>query len=231
MLDFEARGHCRRAGEQASRRAGSTPGAVAHSEAIRDEVVREDGATAHKRATADADLLMHARIPRHTRAGANVAMAGERRRGREQHTISQNAVVRDVAMRHDKAVVSDGREATARCGAAAKVRILSDAAALSDNEQRRLSSVFEVLRCCTKGCKCMNDATSTDRRVASNAHVRIEPNIVAERCISTNDAIRPDFNSVAKSCSRLKDGSGMYSPRAAVAAAIAAEAVPTRGRG
>ena len=106
-------------------------------------------------------------------------------------------------MRHDETAVAQGRDATAAGGAAAQMRVLCDAAALSDQQRgrRRCGVVLEVKRCSTEGGERMHACVRANECVTCNAHVRFEPYAICERYIAAHDAVWANLNVAANLCS------------------------------
>ncbi len=95
---------------------------------------------------ADLAELMDAGETTHDHPVAEFHMAAERREIREHHLVADDAVVRDVCVRHEEIVVADARDAVALHGAAMHGREFADLIAIADLEARRLPLVLLVLR-------------------------------------------------------------------------------------
>ena len=169
--------------------------AVAHGQAVRDQVGGDQGAGSEKRALTDAYALMHGTVARDTRAVADVHVARKSSRRGKDDIASEDAVVRNVAHGHDEAAVSDRCEPTASCSATAQKSILAYAAPLADDERRWFACKFEVLRLSAKRCECVYDRISANACVPMDAYMRVQPHTIAKGGLTTHNAVWADVHS------------------------------------
>ena len=122
---------------------------------------------------------MDARAPRDARVIAHVDVPRKGGRRGEEHAIAEDAVVRDMAVRHDEAFVAERGDTATSGGPAAQVRVLGDAAALADDEDAGLACVLEVLRDGADSGKRADAAVRADGCPTGYTHVRLETHTLA----------------------------------------------------
>src|SRR3954470_12714190 len=112
---------------------------LAVDQPIRDDVVAHAADTANHHIGADAGELMHCGQAADIDGVTDLAMAAERRRGCEDHVVADHAVMPDMTVVHEIAVVADARQAPALDGADIHGRTFADGAARADLKLRGLA--------------------------------------------------------------------------------------------
>ena len=107
-------------------------------------VLNETRGTPHDAVRADAHELMHAGYPPHHRPIFNLDVARQGRQAGHDDVVAENAVVRDVGLRHDEIVRSDFSTA-ARCRAAVDDGQFTNVALVADGEVARPALIAHVL--------------------------------------------------------------------------------------
>src|SRR5947209_11633334 len=176
---------------------------ISDRERKRQRIFNYDRVAANVSLAAHAAELMHAGVSAHVRAVFDLHVARERCAVRHDNAIPQVAVMRDVRLRHDQAVVTYLSEHTAAFCAAMYGDKLAYAVAATHARLRGLALVLQILR-----CQAYRNEGKDVRVVAYhgspiNDAVRVEPHafaqsyFVADDAVRAYGAIRPDFRAVA----------------------------------
>lgn len=146
----------------------------ARCEAIRQEVVEQDGGSGDEGASADRHTLVDASMARHLRSLADGDVSCEGRARGQHHARPDGAVVSDVHVRHDQTVVADRSQPAAARRAAAHMRMRVHGASSADPRVRGLAAVLEVLRAGANGGEGENLGPLPDGRVPRQDDLRAE---------------------------------------------------------
>src|SRR6267378_2754479 len=119
---------------------------IAHGERERQGVFYHYRITADVSLAADATELMHARIGADVRSVGDDDMAGEGRSIRHDYLIAKQAIMRDVRLRHDEAVIAGFGDPTTARGATMNRHELADPIAPANFSFRRLAGKLQILR-------------------------------------------------------------------------------------
>ena len=90
--------------------------------------------------------LMHRGQPADENEIADFAVTAKRRRGREDHVVTDLAIVTDMAAIHEIAAVADTGDAAAGDAAGTHGNLLADGAALADLKSCQFSTIVHDLR-------------------------------------------------------------------------------------
>src|SRR6185369_17994660 len=118
---------------------------IADGQRKRQRVFDDDRVTADVSLFADATKLVHTGIRADVRAILDDYMTRERGRISHDDAVANYAVVRDVGLGHDQAIVADLREHAAAGSAAMNRDELADVVALADDCFRRFAFVLQIL--------------------------------------------------------------------------------------
>src|SRR5690606_30513430 len=105
---------------------------------------------------------VHSAQPANIDMVAHFAMPRERRLVGHDHVVSNDAIMRNMAIGHEEAPVADAGRAAAVVGAAVHGHAFADAATLADHERRLATLVRKVLRRAAERCKWPYDRIRAD---------------------------------------------------------------------
>src|SRR5688500_10415494 len=197
----------------------------------RRHVLRDARAAANEAVTTDLHELMHRGQPGEDRAVLHRHVTRQLRGVRDDHAVSDVAVVREVHVRHQEAPLPDGRLERLG-GAAIDRRVLADTGAVADLDPRLLALELQVL------------GVSAKHRADPYDDVRAEPNVlfqhgtgldrapIADHAAVADDGVRADGHVVPELRPRRHDRgrmdsghhSGRLAHRSRTMAAITASA-------
>src|SRR5581483_8181328 len=100
---------------------------------------------AHHRKSPDPDELMHDAVAGHQRAVADLDPSGEQRAARDDGSIADPAVVRNVRVLHQEVVVAEDRDFAAFAAAMDRHALAKDVA-ITDPHATRAAAIGQVLR-------------------------------------------------------------------------------------
>src|SRR6266849_1457998 len=179
---------------------------IANRESERQSVFDNHRVAADVGLASDATELMHARIGANVRAIFDDDMTRERGRVGHDHFVSQHAVVRDVRLGHDEAIITGFCQAAAAFGAAMNGDKFADAIAAPNLSFRKLAREFQILRRQANRNERKNMSVVADTRVSINHAVRVDAhpvaqrNVVADDDVRTDEALAPDLGALADDC-------------------------------
>src|SRR5690242_21781912 len=156
---------------------------------------------------------MYAGVRADVRAVFDNHVAGECRRVGHDHAVADEAIVRDVGLGHDQAVVADARDHAAARGAAMNGDKLANLVACADARFGWFAFVFEILRREADRNEGKDVCLGTDRRASVDDYVRLEPHLVADYDLVADDAVRTDETVVADFGLRTNNRSRMNRSR------------------
>src|SRR5918993_139766 len=184
-------------------------GVVADGEGEGERVLDDDRVAADVRLAPDAAELVDARVGADVRAVGDFDVAGERGGVSHDDAVADAAVVRDVRLGHDEAVVADGGEHPAALRAAVDGDELAYLAATADARLRRLAPVLQVLRREADGDEGEDVRVVADLGAPLDDAVRVEPHALAEPHLFADDRVRADHTAAPDLGARADDGGGM----------------------
>ena len=117
---------------------------------------------------------------------------GERRAVRHNHVVAEDAVVRDVGLGHNQAVVAGRGQAAAALRAAMDGDELADAVAPPDARLGRLALVLQILRGQADGDEGEDVRVVADSGAPVNDAVRFQAHAVAQCHFVADDAVGAD---------------------------------------
>ncbi|MEY9148080.1 hypothetical protein ABIF00_006064 [Bradyrhizobium elkanii] len=135
----------------------------------------------HRRQAADIDEV------------ADLAVAAERRRRREDHAIADHAVMADMAVVHEEAAIADAGEPAALDRADVHRHALADGAGFADFEAGRLAAIAEILRRPAERRERRDDAAGADPGMPADRDMRDQLAVLAKHDIGADDAVRTDL--------------------------------------
>src|SRR3569623_75588 len=121
-------------------------------------------------------------------------MAGQRGIIGEDGVVADQAIVREVHVRHDPIVVADPGDAAALFGAAIEGAEFADDVAVADLEQSGFATVFLVLRHLAERRELENFIVAADARRAIDDDMRPHLGTGADDHIRADDGERPDVD-------------------------------------
>src|SRR5215468_4820103 len=172
-------------------------GIMAVGEAERNDVAAHAANAADHHLRSDPRELVHGRQPADIDEVADLAVAAECGRGREDHVIADRAVMADMAVVHEKSAVADARQPTAFDRSDIHGDAFTNGAAIADLEPRRLALVAQILRRAAKRCERRNRAIGTDGGMPADGDMRGEHAAFADHGIAADHAIGTDGGAVA----------------------------------
>ena len=122
----------------------------------------------------------------------------------------QMAIVRHMAIGHQKILVANARQHPASLGSPVNGDGLPDGVSVSDHNAARFSPVFQVLGRKSGGRKRIEEIVFSDRRVSIDDHMGQEAGSGADRDLSFQDTERSDINAWPQFNLRRHFGRGMY---------------------
>ena len=150
-------------------------GILAVDQAERDDVVAYAANAAHHHLRADAGELVHGRQPADEDEIADLAMAAERRRGREDHIVADLAVMPDMGAVHEVTAIADRGHAAPFRAAAIHGHGFADGAVIADLKPAFLEGLSSL--CVEAGFKYATDfefgSLPGDLRVYERAHKKL----------------------------------------------------------
>src|SRR5690349_7217048 len=139
---------------------------------------------------------MDTRVSTDIRSIADENMSSERGRIRHDYSITNQAIMRDVCLRHDQAIISDPGEHSTACRAAMNRDKLPDLISSSNSGFGRLTFVFQVLRSQTNRDKGKDVSLGADGGTAVNYTVRFKADSIFDFHVIANDAVRTNETAV-----------------------------------
>src|SRR5260221_505990 len=121
-------------------------GVVSLDDRERRSVFDYDRVTADESFVPDAAKLMHARISAHICTVCYLHVTGESGGVRHDHVVADLAIVGDMDLRHQQAVITDPGQTATAGGSAMHGDELPDIVSLADLNAGRFPPVFQVLR-------------------------------------------------------------------------------------
>src|SRR6266849_10736580 len=173
------------------------PGAVAHHQAVGDDVALDPGHAADHRMPADPHELVHRRQPAEYRMILDHDMTAERRVVDEDDVIADLAVMRDMGADHQQAMIADSRDHATAGGAGVDRHMLADRVVMADFQRRRLAGVFQVLRLEADRGEGEDPGPLADRGPPVDHDMRFEADAGAEHDMLADHAIGADHASGA----------------------------------
>src|ERR1043166_8112872 len=119
---------------------------VADRQRKRQRIFDNDRVTTDVSLFANAAELMDTGVSTDVRAILDHDVARERRSISHDDAVADQAIVRDMRLGHDEAIVADACDHAAACGAAMNRNELTDLISCADARLRRFAFVLEILR-------------------------------------------------------------------------------------
>src|SRR5262249_46936826 len=140
----------------------------------------------------DATELMYTGVSADISSVADDYMSSERGRIRHNHSITDKAIMGDMCLGHDEAIVSKLSEhSTTRCSSMNRNN-LANLVTSSDPGFGRLTFVFQILRRQTNRDKRKDMSLSSNGCATVNNAVRLEPDSIVYFHLIAYDAVRTD---------------------------------------
>src|ERR1700736_4047555 len=137
-----------------------------------NHVAADAANAADHRLRSDPDELVNRRQAAHVDKIADLAMAAQRRRCREDDVVSDDTIMANMAVIHEITARADPRDAATLFRSDVHRHAFANGASLPDFEPGRLAAIAQVLRRSSKRTKRIYHAAGSDRRVAGHAHMR-----------------------------------------------------------
>src|SRR4051794_30980126 len=168
---------------------------AAHATDPADHHLRPDpGELVHRRQAADEDEI------------ADLAMAAQCGRGREDHVVTDLAIVADMAAVHEVAAFAHPRHAAARDRARIHGDGFADGAARADLESGEFAAIAQRLRRGAERNERINRAAVADGGLRRDVDMPDQPAIGADHDVWPDDAVRTDRGALA-------DHGAIFNPR------------------
>ena len=151
----------------------SSAGILAVDEPERNHVAAHAADAADHHLRPDPGELVHRRQPADEDEIADLAMAAQRRRGREDHVIADVAVMADMAAIHEVAAVADAGDAAAGDRAGIHGHGFADGAAGADLELCQFAAIAQRLRRGAERDERIDRAVVADRRLRGDVDMAI----------------------------------------------------------
>ena len=138
-----------------------------------------------------------------------ITWPGERRGVGHDHVVADQAIVRDVCLRHEEAIVAGAGDAATARRAAVNGDEFANAIATANLSLSFFAGKLQVLRRQTNRDKRIDVCFITDARATVDHTVRIDAHAVAEFNVVANSHVRADVATVANSRAGADDGRRM----------------------
>jgi len=123
--------------------------------------------------------------------------------------VSQLAVVRDMAVRHDQIVVAEDGDADVGGRRAVDGDEFADGVEVADDHPRLFTAEFQILRGRADRAELKDAAAFADAGVIVNDGVRTDHGVFADDHVAADDAVRADFHAFCQLGVGRDDGGGM----------------------
>src|SRR5437588_5005252 len=171
---------------------------IADRECERERVLNYDRITADVSFASEATELMHSRVRADVGAVVNNDVAGEGGRVGHDHVITDDAVVGDVTLRHQKTVVTDLCDAAAAFGAAMNSDELANARATAYLCFGLFAGELQILRWQADRDERVDVSFIANARLTINHAMRVDAYAAAERDVRADRDIGANVAAVAK---------------------------------
>src|SRR5258708_9748956 len=178
-------------------------------ETERNDVAANAADAADHHLRPDPGELMHRRQPADIDKIADLAVAAERCRGREDHIVADNTVMAHVTVVHEVAAGADPRKTAALFGPEIHRHAFANDATLADLKPGRLTAIAQILRWSSEPSKRIDHAAGSDRRVPGHADMADQLAILADHDVRTDHAMGTDRGALA-------DHSAIFNPRGGI---------------
>src|SRR5690606_28031187 len=152
---------------------------------------------------------------RNDRAVANFDMPAQHGIVSHGDIVANVAVMRDMGLHHEQAIVADGGLAAARVRAAMHRHAFADDVAAADLQRRASALVLEVLRRAAKHGIRVDLGSGAETRAVKNRHMADELAIIPQNHIRRYVAERSDTHTAAKLRALVYNCTGMNKGHAA----------------
>jgi len=136
-------------------------------------------------------------------------MAGKRCRICHDDVVSQDAIVGNVAICHQKVVIPDNGDSMPAAGAAVEAGKLPEHVVVADLQVRRFALIFEILRICSDGAVAVETASLAYGCPPMDADMGIQdgagsyPGLRADGAIGADFGFRRNVACAVYQCSRM----------------------------
>src|ERR1700751_409833 len=194
---------------QADNMEAGEPGAVAERDPKWNQVMLDAGETTDERMGANADELVRRSTPADIGEITDLAMPAQHHIVGENDALADAAIMPDMGVGQEHRARAHDRFGAATCGARIHRHAFPDDAILADHKADGFAAVFQVLRRVPDRSEGVNDRASSDRGVASQAHVGDKPNAVAKAGLRPNVAKWPNLDPCPQPRAVFGHGAGM----------------------
>lgn len=136
-------------------------------------------------------------------------MATDRRSLGHDDIIADDAVVRDVAITHNKTIIADRSDSSAPCCASVQCGVFAYDVVITDDQARRFTLVREILRGPAQAGEWEDSVALSQFGMTLDENVRDQTRTLAESHIGTDDAAWANFNIVIQLDGRIDNGGGV----------------------